>query len=240
MPLDFTQFRCLTFDCYGTLIDWEQGILGALRPILEAYGERRSDAELLRAYADLEARLEAGEYRSYRSILEDIVRGMGEYFGFEPSPEQICSLPESLPNWEPFPDTRAALEALHTRYELAIISNTDDDFFAATAKKLGVKFDFVITAQQAKSYKPSLNNFRVAMERSGLPAEKILHVGQSVFHDVVPAKSLGIATVWVTRRRVKEGIAATPPASGQPDLEVPDLKTLADAAGVNHPAMQPL
>lgn len=238
--MDFLQFRCLTFDCYGTLIDWEQGILGALRPILQAHGERRSDAELLRAYADLEARLEAGEYRSYRSILENIVRGMGEHFSFTPSAKEVRSLPESLPNWEPFPDTRAALQALQTRYQLAIISNTDDDFFAATAKKLGVKFDFVITAEQAKSYKPSLNNFRVAMERIGLPAEKILHVGQSVFHDVVPAKSLGMATVWVTRRRVKEGIAATLAASGQPDLEVPDLKTLADAAGVNHPSMQPL
>jgi len=238
--LDFSQFRCLTFDCYGTLIDWEQGILGALRPILQSHGERRSDAEVLRAYADLEARLEAGEYRSYRIILEDIVSGMGEHFGFKPSQEEIRSLPESLPDWEPFPDTRAALQALHTRYQLAIISNTDDDFFAATAKKLGVKFDFVITAQQARSYKPSLNNFRMAIERIGLPAGKILHVGQSVFHDVVPAKSLGLATVWVTRRRVKEGIAATLPASGQPDLEVPDLKTLADTAGVNDRAMQPL
>lgn len=236
--MDFSQFQCLTFDCYGTLIDWEQGILGALRPILQAHGERRSDAELLRAYADLEARLEAGEYRSYRSILENIVRGMGELFGFKPSQEEIRALPESLPEWEPFPDTCAALRALQTRYRLAIISNTDDDLFAATAKKLGVKFDFVITAQQAKSYKPSLNNFRLAMERIGLPAEKILHVAQSVFHDVVPAKSLGLGTVWVTRRRVKEGIAATLPASGQPDLEVPDLKTLADAAGVNDPAMQ--
>lgn len=236
--MDFSQFQCLTFDCYGTLIDWEQGILGALRPILQAHGERRSDAELLRAYADLEAPLEAGEYRSYRSILENIVRGMGELFGFKPSQEEIRSLPESLPEWEPFPDTCAALRALQTRYRLAIISNTDDDLFAATAKKLGVKFDFVITAQQAKSYKPSLNNFRLAMERIGLPAEKILHVAQSVFHDVVPAKSLGLGTVWVTRRRVKEGIAATLPASGQPDLEVPDLKTLADAAGVNDPAMQ--
>lgn len=236
--MDFSQFQCLTFDCYGTLIDWEQGILGALRPILQAHGERRSDAELLRAYADLEAPLEAGEYRSYRSILENIVRGMGELFGFKPSQEEIRALPESLPDWEPFPDTCAALRALQTRYRLAIISNTDDDLFAATAKKLGVKFDFVITAQQAKSYKPSLNNFRLAMERIGLPAEKILHVAQSVFHDVVPAKSLGLGTVWVTRRRVKEGIAATLPASGQPDLEVPDLKTLADAAGVNDPAMQ--
>src|SRR5579884_1286916 len=240
MALDFTQFRWMTFDCYGTLIDWEQGILGALQPILQAHGEHRSDAELLRAYADLEARLEAGEYRSYRSILEEIVRGMGQQFGVKPTVEEIRSLPESLGNWEPFPDTRAALQALQTRYRLAIISNTDDDLFAATAKKLGVKFDFVITAQQAKSYKPSLNNFRMAMERIGLPAEKILHVGQSVFHDVVPAKSLGLATVWVTRRRVKEGIAATLPASGQPDLEVSDLKTLADAAGVSDPAMQPL
>ena len=239
MSLDFSQFRCLTFDCYGTLIDWEQGILDALRPILQAHGTRTLDSELLRIYADLEASLEGGAYRSYRSILEDIVRGVGERFHFSPTAQEMRSLPESLRDWEPFADTQAALNALHTRYKLAVISNTDDDLFAATARKIGINFDYVITAQQAKSYKPSLNNFRVALDRVGLPAANVLHVGQSVFHDVVPAKSVGMATVWVTRRRVKEGIAATLPASGQPDMEVPDLKTLADAAGVSHPAMQP-
>jgi len=240
MALDFNRFRCLTFDCYGTLMDWEQGILGALRPILEAHSVHSPDAVLLRNYAELEAQLEAGEYRSYRRILEDIVRGIGERLGFKPSDDEIHSLPESLPNWEPFADTRAALLRLKTKYQLAIISNTDDDLFAGTARKLNVAFDHVITAQQAKSYKPSHNNFVRAMRKIGLPAEKILHVGQSVYHDVVPAKSLGMATVWVTRRKVKEGIAATLPASGQPDLEVPDLKSLADAAGVTDSSMQPV
>jgi 2-haloacid dehalogenase len=124
------------------------------------------------------------------------------------------------------------LQRLKTKYQLAIISNTDDDLFAGTARKLAIDFDHVITAQQAKSYKPSHHNFQLAMEKIGLPADRILHVGQSIYHDVVPARSMGLATVWVTRRRVKEGVAATLPASGQPDLEVPDLKTLADVAGV--------
>ena len=232
MSFDFDRFGCLTFDCYGTLIDWEQGILRALRPIVDAHSIHASDADLLRNYGELEAQLEAGDYRSYRNILEDIVRGLGELFGFRPSAEEIHSLPESLPNWEPFADTRSALQRLKTKYQLAIISNTDDDLFAGTARKLAIDFDHVITAQQAKSYKPSHHNFQLAMEKIGLPADRILHVGQSIYHDVVPARSMGLATVWVTRRRVKEGVAATLPASGQPDLEVPDLKTLADVAGV--------
>lgn len=239
MALDFDRFRCLTFDCYGTLIDWEQGILGALHPILRAHNIHAGDAELLRNYAELETALEAGEYRRYRNILEDVVRGMGERFRFKPSAEEIHSLPESLPNWEPFPDTVEALSRLKTKYQLAIISNIDDDLFAASARRLKVEFDYVITAQQAKSYKPSLNNFHVAMKKIGMAADKILHVGQSIYHDVVPAKSLGLATVWVARRRVKEGVAATLPASGQPDLEVPDLKSLADAAGLKLTSMRP-
>ena len=238
MALDFTRFGCLTFDCYGTLIDWEQGILGALLPILKTHGAHAPDSMLLRNYAELEAQLEAGEYRSYRNILEDIVRGIGERLGFIPSHEEIVSLPESLPHWEPFADTRAALLRLKTKYRLAIISNTDDDLFAGTARKLNIEFDHVITAQQARSYKPSQNNFVLAMRKIGLPAEEILHVGQSAYHDVVPAKSLGMGTVWVTRRKVKEGIAATLPASGQPDLEVPDLKSLADAVGVSDVSMR--
>ncbi len=230
MNLNFDQFRCLTFDCYGTLMDWEQGILGAVRAILAAHGIRASDAEILKTYGELEARLEAGEYRAYRNVLEEVVRGFGQRLGFTPSDKEIRSLPGSLPQWEPFPDTRAALKRLHTKYRLAIISNTDDDFFAATARKLQIEFDHVITAQQARSYKPSLNNFQLAMKRIGLPAGEILHVGQSIYHDVVPAKSLGLATVWVARRQVKQGIAATVPATARPDVEVPDLKTLADWA----------
>src|SRR5262249_28235782 len=123
-------------------------------------------------------------------------------------------------------------QALQRKYKLAILSNVDDDLFTYSARRLGVIFDFIITAQQARSYKPSLNNFHLAFQRIGLPPTRILHVAQSLFHDHVPAKSLGMSTVWVNRRQGQPGAGATPPAQAQPDLEVPDLQTLARTIGL--------
>ncbi len=227
--LDFSRFRVLTFDCYGTLIDWESGILAALGPLLAAHGKPLADDKLLELFGELEAEAEAGEYQSYRKVLEDVARGVGRRLGFETSEQEARSLPESLKNWPPFPDTVAALKKLKSRYKLAIVSNTDDDLFAHTARLLEVPFDWVITAQQAGSYKPSHNNFRLALERIALPPGQVLHCAQSVYHDVVPARELGLATVWVNRRGAKGG-GATKAAQGQPDVEVPDLKTLAEMA----------
>ena len=228
--LDFTRFQVLTFDCYGTLIDWETGIFGALRPILTAHGRTVTDAELLEFYSELELQAEQREYQSYREVLKSVVRGFGDRLGFMPSESEVRSLPESLANWLPFPDTVAALRKLKSRYQLAITSNVDDDLFAVTARRLEVQFDHVITAQQARAYKPSLRVFKLAQERIGVQPTQWLHVAQSVYHDVVPAKSLGIATVWVNRPSPRPGAGAAKAASAQPDLEVHSLKALADLA----------
>jgi 2-haloacid dehalogenase len=228
--LDFSQFEYLTFDCYGTLIDWETGILAALRPIMAAHSVTISDNDLLELYGELEAEAESGEYKTYRQILESVVRAFGQRLGFSPSGAEAQALPQSLACWLPFPDTVEALRKLHTRYKLAIISNVDDDLFAATAKLLQVPFDAVITAQQARSYKPSLNNFQLAVQRIGHPREKILHVAQSLYHDVAPTRTLGMKNVWVNRRGGKLASGVTRPAAAVPDLEVPNLKTLADLA----------
>jgi 2-haloacid dehalogenase len=229
--LDFNRFRVLSFDCYGTLIDWESGIFAALRPILAAHKKTLSDSAILRLYSELEATAEGREYRPYREILQSVVYGFGKRLEFTTTPAQLASLPDSLASWQPFPDTVAALRKLKSRYQLGIISNVDDDLFASTAKKLEVKFDHVITAQQARAYKPSLKIFKLAQERIGVAPEQWLHVAQSVFHDVVPAKSLGITTVWVNRPSSRPGSGAAKSASANPDLEVPDLQTLADLAG---------
>jgi 2-haloacid dehalogenase len=229
--LDFTRFRILTFDCYGTLIDWESGIFAALRPILSAHKKTLSDSALLRLYSELEATAEGREFRPYREILQSVVYGFGKRLEFTPTPAQLTSLPDSLASWQPFPDTVAALRKLKTRYQLGIISNVDDDLFTPTAKKLEVKFDHLITAQQARAYKPSLKIFKLAQERIGIAPEQWLHVAQSVFHDVVPAKSLRITTVWVNRASSRPGAGAAKSASANPDLEVPDLQTLAALAG---------
>ena len=228
--LDFTHFQILTFDCYGTLIDWETGIFSVLRPILAAHGKMISDFALLEMYSELEAKAEQGEFQPYREVLQSVVRGFGERLGFTPSASEVRSLPESLAHWPPFADTVAALHRLKNHYQLTIISNVDDDLFAATAPKLGVAFDHVITAQRARAYKPSLKVFRMAQEKIDVAPERWLHVGQSIYHDVIPAKSLGIATVWVNRPSLRPGAGAARAASGQPDLQVPNLSTLANLA----------
>jgi len=228
--MDFASFQALTFDCYGTLIDWESGIFSALKPILSAHGKKLSDAELLELYAGFEVAAESGEYSSYREVLQTVVRNFGERLKFTPSEEEIRSLPDSVVTWKPFPDTIAALRALEARYRLFVISNIDDDLFEATKKLLPVNLEGAITAQHARSYKPSLNNFRMALDKLSLRPEQVLHVGQSIYHDVIPAQSLGIATVWVNRPSPRPNAGAARAAQGQPDLEVESLAALAGHA----------
>jgi 2-haloacid dehalogenase len=226
--LDFSQFSWLTFDCYGTLISWEPGILTVLRPMLAAHGRELADEGILELYAALEAREEGGEYRPYRQVLESVVQKLAARVGFAASAQEMRALPDSIRDWQPFPDTVTALRKLKTRYKLGIISNIDDELFAGTAPRLEVPFDAVITAQQARSYKPSLNNFHLALERIGEPPARVLHAAQSLYHDVSPAKELGMSAVWVNRRAGKGGSGATPRALAEPDLVVPDLTTLAN------------
>lgn len=227
--LDLSQFKVLTFDCYGTLIDWESGILRALNRARLAHARTIPAQELLVAYADVEPQIQSEGYRLYRDVLAEVMLRLGTRFNIDFTPAEISSLAESIRDWQPYPDTVAALRKLKSRYQLAIISNIDDDLFADSAKKLEVPFDFVITAQQVGSYKPSLKNFEVALKRIGLPKEQVLHVAESVFHDVVPAGSLGLKTVWVDRKQLT-GQKASKAASGRPDLTVTTLSELADAA----------
>jgi 2-haloacid dehalogenase len=229
--LDLTRFKVLTFDCYGTMIDWETGIFSALRPILAAHNAEIADSALLELYSELELTAEQGEFVRYRDVLQSVVRGFGERLGFLPTDAEVRSLPESLANWQPFPDTVAALRKLKSRYQLAVLSNVDDDLLATSAPKLGVAFDNIITAQQAGCYKPCMRMFKLAEDRIGVNREQWLHVGQSIYHDVIPAQSLGIATVWVNRRSPRPGAGAAKAAVAKPDLEVPDLQTLAKMAG---------
>jgi 2-haloacid dehalogenase len=229
--LDFNRFEILTFDCYGTLINWEDGILDCLRGLLTAHDKTADDATILRLYGDFEAAAEQGEYRSYCDVLRSVVQEFGRQFNFAPTHTEAESLAESLSQWKPWSDTVGALRELHKRYRLAIISNVDDDLFAATRPKLGVVFDHVITAQQASAYKPSLKIFELALSRIAVPPRRVLHVGQSLYHDVVPAQSLGIATVWVNRPSKRSGVGAVKSAQAQPDLEISSLQELAVACG---------
>jgi 2-haloacid dehalogenase len=225
--LDLSRFEMLTFDCYGTLINWEDGILRCLHGILAAHEKDVDDATILQLYGDFEAQAEQGEYRRYRDVLQSVVRRLGKHLGFAPTEAESRSLPGSLAGWKPWPDTVSALVELQTCFKLAIISNVDDDLFAATRPQLGVEFAQVITAQQAGAYKPSLKIFELALSRIGIPAHRVLHVGQSVYHDVIPAQSLGLSTVWVNRPSRRSGVGAVKAAEGHPDLQISSLAELA-------------
>jgi 2-haloacid dehalogenase len=228
--MDFSRFTAISFDCYGTLIDWESGLLPTLRVVFKRHQQNSSDAAILELYGEFEAEAESGPYRSYRKVLESVVERFGERFGFTPAPDELRALHESVPSWRPFPDTVSALQKLQKRYKLAVISNIDDDLFSETRRHLGVEFDFVTTAQQARSYKPAANNFQLALLMMGLSPDRLLHAAQSIYHDIVPAQSLGIRSVWVNRRSARPGVGAVRAAAGRADLEVPDVASLAALA----------
>lgn len=229
--LTFHEFDALTFDCYGTLIDWETGIFSALKPILASHGKSIPDAQLLELYGQFEAQAETGEYRSYRDVLQDVVSQFGKKLAFTPTLDELHSLPNSVQHWKPWPDTVAALKKLESLYRLAIISNIDDEMFHSTHRSLRAAFDPVVTAEQARCYKPSLEIFKLALERAGVAKNRVLHVGQSIYHDVLPAQSLGLATVWINRASARPGVGAVKRADGKPDLEVTSLEELAQLAG---------
>jgi 2-haloacid dehalogenase len=228
-PIDWSTVDALTFDCYGTLVDWEQGILASLRPHLGDLPNPPSDEEVLERYAAHEAHLEDGQYLAYRLVLADALAATCADFGRVVGAEKRSAFGGSVAEWPAFPDSAVALAKLRSRFELGVITNCDDDLFEFSNERLGRPFRWVITAAQARSYKPARRNFDLAFER-GVPRERVVHVAQSLFHDHVPAKALGLRTVWVNRRHDRPGFGATPPAEATPDLTVPDMATLAAIA----------
>jgi 2-haloacid dehalogenase len=228
--LDYRRFDALTFDCYGTLIDWEGGILTGLRRVLNRGGVKATDNEVLEHFARYEAPAEAAPYQRYRDILAGALRGVATDYGVEVDEAEAAAFGDSVGEWPAFPDSANALARLHERFRLGVITNCDDDLFSRSARRLATDFDWVVTAQSAESYKPDPHNFEVALEQIGLPMERILHVAQSLFHDHVPAKALGFTTVWIDRRHGRPGSGATPPAHVTPDATFPDMASFAGAA----------
>ena len=226
----FEDFDALTFDCYGTLIDWEAGLLTALRPVLEAHGIALDDDAALEAFARHEAELEGGEYRNYREVLAGSLRGLAAEHGVTPTDDELARFGESVADWPAFPDSPDALRRLARRFRLGVITNCDDDLFAHSNARLGVDFDWVVTAQQARGYKPGMRPFELAFATIDVPRERILHVAQSLFHDHVTAKRIGMTTVWIDRRAGRAGGGATPAAEATPDLVAPDMATFAALA----------
>ena len=203
------RYDVVTFDCYGTLIDWETGIAEAFRTAARGDGIDLDRSAVLAAYAEVEPAVEASGYRRYRDVLMETAVEVARRCGWGLTPEGARFLPESLLQWRPFPDTGPALEALQRAgYALGILSNVDDDLLAGTLEHFPVRFDLLVTAQQVGSYKPAHGHFLEARRR--LAGRRWLHVAQSYFHDVEPAAALGIPVVWVNRNGEQPGGAARP------------------------------
>lgn len=229
-PIDYGQIDALTFDCYGTLIDWETGLAEAFSPILAGQGLPIDQDDALTRYARHEAEAESGRYQRYTAVLAAGLRGVATELGFTPTADEVARFSRSVEAWPAFPDSVEALARLKHWFRLGVITNCDDDLFAASNRRLGVEFDWIVTAEQVGAYKPSEENFLVAFERIGLPRDRIVHVAQSLFHDHVPAKRLGLTTVWIDRRHDRPGSGATPPADASPDATYPDMASFAEAA----------
>ena len=213
-------FDVITFDCYGTLIDWEAGIVEAFRKTAAADGVTLEPAAILRAFFD-ETPAAQRPYATYREILTATAARVGERLGWPVGRARAAFLPESVAHWPPFPDTNGALERLsRAGYELGILSNVDDDLLAGTRQQLTTHFPLLVTAQQVRSYKPAPPHFMAARERIG--GRRWLHAARSYFHDIVPAVAHGIPVAWINRRQ-------EPPAgAARPDWEFPTLTELAD------------
>ena len=225
--LDFTRYEWISFDCYGTLVDWETGISDAVTTVFAAHGVRKSREDILALFSNAEPQVQAsGEFLEYRRVLRDVMQIMAWESGIRLPAAEADALADSLPLWPVFPDAPDALEQLQSRFKLAVISNVDDDLFRRSEEALGIMFSAVVTSQQAGCYKPNLDAFYEAHERLGIGDDmgRWLHVGESLYHDIGPANRLGIDSVWVNRPDRGGGSRRT---GAVPDLEVPDLSVLA-------------
>lgn len=222
------EFKAITFDCYGTLIDWERGILDQLRPWLDRSGRRDlSDAMVVETYARLEAACEAETpIALYPAIIEEVHARLATHWDLRPDPVAAHAFGQSVGEWPAFADTAGALRYLKQFFKLAILSNVDRASFARSNEKLGVTFDLVLTAEDIGSYKPARRNFEVALDRLdrtfGIGKGALLHAACSVFHDIVPASAMGITTAWINRRN---DIGALGQAA-RADYEVADMAGL--------------
>ncbi|HYZ21986.1 MAG TPA: haloacid dehalogenase type II [Rhodopila sp.] len=233
--MKLSDFQVLTFDCYGTLIDWETGLYTAFQPLLRRLGTPVPRDAVLEAFARRESRQQAlTPAMPYAALLAEVHRQLAEEWGAAPDLREDERFGASIGAWPPFPDTVEALRYLKQHFRLVILSNVDRAGFAATNRKLGEVFDAVHTAQDIGSYKPDLRNFTYLLDRlqeAGFRKSQVLHVAQSLFHDHAPANAVGLASAWIDRRGDAGGSGATAPVAGDVryDFRFPTLGALAEA-----------
>ncbi len=212
---DFGRFEALSFDCYGTLIDWEDGIATELDGWAHHRGVAVSPDELVELFASVETSVQAEHpAMRYPQILEHTLRRIADRLGAEVGADDLAGFGASVGRWPAFPDSAEALARLKRRFKLIILSNVDRASFAASNARLGVEFDLVVTAEDVGAYKPSPLSFPALLERIGsigVSRNRLLHVAQSLYHDHEPARAAGIPALWIDRRHAREGFGATPP-----------------------------
>jgi 2-haloacid dehalogenase len=230
-----SDYSVLSFDCYGTLIDWETGIARALGPWLEQAGVRASREQILAAFADAEAPQQAATPDLlYPELLARVHGGLATQFGVPADPQAARAFGASIGDWPAFPDSAPALAYFKQHYRLVILSNVDRASFGRSQDKLKVAFDAVYTAQDIGSYKPDPRNFEYLLARlaeQGIVQQQILHTAESLYHDHIPAKRFGLATCWIHRRAGQAGHGATrpPEVEVRPDFRFPTLGAMAAA-----------
>jgi 2-haloacid dehalogenase len=235
--MDLRDAEAFSFDCYGTLVDWEAGLIAVLGPWAHGQGLGIDDDALLAAYARHEHATERDHPSDlYPAIIARSFRALAAELGARVTDADAEHLAASVPDWPPFPDSHDALAALGRRAKLLILSNVDRRSFAGSARRLGVEFTSVLTAQDIGSYKPSPRNFAALVEearRLGVREGRLVHVAQSLFHDHVPAQAAGLRTVWINRRHDRPGWGATPAPSApvRPDWEFASMAAFAAVAG---------
>ncbi|MBV8614376.1 MAG: haloacid dehalogenase type II [Acetobacteraceae bacterium] len=233
-------FAALSFDCYGTLIDWESGLWAALQPVLARSAAPPAREAALERFAEAETRVQAeAPALRYADVLAEVHRRLSDAWGAVPDAEAASRFAASVGDWPAFPDTADALRRLKRRYRLVVLSNVDRASFARTLPRLGVEFDDVFTAEEIGSYKPDPRNFAFLIARlgeRGVAREAILHVAQSLYHDHVPANAAGLASAWIDRRAGAPGAGATapPPPGVRWDFRFETLAALADACDLPH------
>jgi 2-haloacid dehalogenase len=234
--VELSDFEALSFDCYGTLIDWETGIANVLSAWASEVGLDVDKERLLTTYAPCESRVQRDRPTAlYPEVLAEAFRQTGTEFGQAVDDEWAARFGASVPDWPAFPDSSDALARLAERYKLIIVSNVDRTSFAGSNARLGVEFDAIITAEDVGAYKPSLNHFErldQVVAELGVPRERLLHVAQSLFHDHGPAKQVGLPSAWINRRQAEPGWGATPqPEAGYSyQWEFPSMAAFTDAA----------
>ena len=231
--MQLTDFKVLSFDCYGTLIDWETGITRALQPLLARAGETSSRDKVLEAFARHEAAQQAETPGMIYSELLGVVHSrIARDLGIEASAEESAAFGRSVPDWPAFEDSPAALHYLKQHYTLVILSNVDRESFKGSNARLQVEFDYVFTAQDIGSYKPDRRNFEYLigkLERAGYRRHEILHTAESLFHDHLPANKVGLASAWIYRRHAQAGFGATHPPEEMPKYDF-QFKSLGEMA----------